>query len=101
MQKTELRNYTRDELEAIVKKSGGNKADSFSLFECLYRQEIKDFKDIKGINLKVVFTGIFALGALVAGLCGLMGAPLMGINLQVGWDALLLAMIVVIVGGAG
>jgi len=54
MQKTELRNYTRDELEAIVKKSGGNKADSFSLFECLYRQEIKDFKDIKGINLKVV-----------------------------------------------
>jgi branched-chain amino acid transport system permease protein len=54
-----------------------------------------------GINLKVVFTGIFALGALVAGLCGLVGAPMMGINLQVGWDTLLLAMIVVIVGGTG
>ncbi len=54
-----------------------------------------------GINLRIIFTGIFALGALVAGLCGLMGAPLMGINLQVGWDTLLLAMIVVIVGGAG
>lgn len=54
-----------------------------------------------GINLRFIFTGIFALGAFVAGLCGLMGAPLMGINLQIGWDALMLAMIVVIVGGTG
>jgi branched-chain amino acid transport system permease protein len=54
-----------------------------------------------GINLKVVFTGIFALGAFVAGFCGLMGAPLMGVNLQVGWETLLLSMIVVIVGGTG
>lgn len=54
-----------------------------------------------GINLRVIFTGIFALGAFIAGLCGLMGAPLMGINLQIGWEALMLAMIVVIVGGTG
>ncbi len=54
-----------------------------------------------GINLKLVFTGVFVFGAFVAGLCGLMGAPVMGINLQVGWDALTLAMIVVIVGGTG
>jgi branched-chain amino acid transport system permease protein len=54
-----------------------------------------------GINLKLVFTGVFALGAFVAGFCGLFGAPLLGINLGIGWDALLLAMIVVIVGGAG
>lgn len=54
-----------------------------------------------GINLKLIFTGVFALGAFVAGFCGLFGAPLLGINLGIGWDALLLAMIVVIVGGAG
>lgn len=54
-----------------------------------------------GINLSVVFTGVFALGAFVAGFCGLIGAPLLGINLAVGWDALLLAMIVVVVGGTG
>jgi len=54
-----------------------------------------------GINLKMVFTGVFALGAFIAGFCGLIGAPSLGINLAVGWDALLLAMIVVVVGGAG
>ncbi len=54
-----------------------------------------------GINLKVVFSGVFALGAFIAGFCGLIGAPLLGINLGVGWEALLLAMIVVIVGGTG
>jgi len=54
-----------------------------------------------GINLKLVFTGVFTLGAFVAGFCGLIGSPLLGVNLGVGWDALLLAMIVVIVGGTG
>ena len=54
-----------------------------------------------GINLKIVFTGVFILGAFVAGFCGLIGAQLLGINLSLGWDALLLAMIVVIVGGTG
>ena len=54
-----------------------------------------------GINLQVIFTGVFALGTFVAGFCGLFGAQSLGINLAVGWDALLLAMIVVIIGGVG
>jgi branched-chain amino acid transport system permease protein len=54
-----------------------------------------------GINLKVVFSGVFALGSFIAGFCGLIGAPFLGINLSLGWDALLLAMIVVIIGGTG
>ena len=54
-----------------------------------------------GINLKVIFTGIFALGAFVAGLSGLMGAPLTGIHLGIGWEVLLLSLIVVVVGGTG
>jgi len=54
-----------------------------------------------GINLKTVFTGIFVLGAFTAGLCGLLGATATGINLAVAWDVLLLAMIVVVVGGTG
>jgi len=54
-----------------------------------------------GINLKVIFTGIFTLGALVAGFCGVMGAPLTGVNLGTGMSALLYAMIVVTIGGYG
>jgi len=54
-----------------------------------------------GVNLSIVFTGVFAFGAFVAGFCGLIGAPSLGINLSVGWEALLLGMIVVIVGGIG
>jgi branched-chain amino acid transport system permease protein len=54
-----------------------------------------------GINLKVIFTGVFTLGAFIAGFCGLIGAQLLGINLSIGWDTLVLAMIVVIVGGTG
>lgn len=54
-----------------------------------------------GINLKVVFTGLFVVGSLLAGLCGFMAAPLMGINLGISWEAFRLSLIVVIVGGTG
>ena len=54
-----------------------------------------------GINLKVLFTGIFALGSLVAGLAGLVGGSLTGINLGIGWEVLLFSLIVVVIGGTG
>jgi len=54
-----------------------------------------------GINLKLLFTGIFALGSLVAGLAGLFGGSLTGINLGIGWEALLFSLIVVVIGGTG
>lgn len=54
-----------------------------------------------GANLRVVFTGVFALGALVAGMCGLMGSTLTGVRLTLGWEALCLSLIVVVVGGTG
>lgn len=61
----------------------------------------KEMTAILGINLKLVFSGVFAFGCFVAGFCGLIGAPILGIHLNLGWDALLLAVIVVMVGGAG
>ncbi len=55
-----------------------------------------------GINLKGVFTGIFVLGAFVAGFCGLIGSTVaVKIDVNAAWDALLLSMIVVVVGGTG
>ncbi len=55
-----------------------------------------------GINLRGVFTGIFVLGAFIAGFCGLIGATVaVKIDVNAAWDALLLSMIVVVVGGTG
>ena len=54
-----------------------------------------------GINLKRLFSLIFALGSLVAGLAALIGGSLMGVSLSMGWDALLYSLIVVVIGGAG
>ncbi len=54
-----------------------------------------------GINLKVLFTGVFVLGALVAGLSGVIGAKITGVKVGNGWEILLYSLIVVVVGGAG
>ena len=54
-----------------------------------------------GINLRIIFTGLFTMGSLLAGLCGLLGAPLTGVNIFIGWEVLLLSLIVVVVGGTG
>ena len=54
-----------------------------------------------GISLPIIFTGVFAFGAFVAGFCGLFGAQSLGISLDIGWDVLLLSMMVVVIGGTG
>jgi branched-chain amino acid transport system permease protein len=54
-----------------------------------------------GINLKLLFTGVFVLGAFVAGLSGFMGAKITGVKVGNGWEILLYSLIVVVVGGAG
>jgi len=54
-----------------------------------------------GIPLPIIFTGVFAFGAFVAGCCGLFGAQSLGISLDIGWDVLLLSMMVVVIGGTG
>ncbi|MFI5267095.1 MAG: branched-chain amino acid ABC transporter permease [Chloroflexota bacterium] len=54
-----------------------------------------------GINMPLVFLLVFALGSLIAGLAGALGAPYLGIYPGLDFDALLLAFAVIIVGGAG
>jgi len=54
-----------------------------------------------GINIQLVFTGVFALGALLAGLGGIIGGPFVGVFPGVDMSMLLLALVVVIIGGVG
>lgn len=54
-----------------------------------------------GINLERVSIAIFFLGSFIAGSAGVLGAQLLGVNLQLGIGILLLTLIVIFVGGAG
>lgn len=52
-----------------------------------------------GINVRLVFTGVFALGLLLAGMAGAMVAPTQALTPQLGIFFLIQAFAVVIVGG--
>lgn len=54
-----------------------------------------------GINLDVVVAGVFILGSAVAGVAGAMGGLVLGASSSQAIDVLLLALIVVVVGGVG
>ncbi len=54
-----------------------------------------------GINMPLVFTGIFALGAALAALGGVLGGPLLGMFPGADFEVALLAFVVVTVGGLG
>ncbi len=54
-----------------------------------------------GINIPLVFTITFALGAGLAGLSGVIGGPIVGPQPGADFNVLLLAFVVVIVGGLG
>lgn len=61
----------------------------------------KDTTMALGINLDLVFTVVFFLGGFIAGFAGVFGAQILGVNPMLGIDTLLLAFVVVIVGGVG
>ncbi len=54
-----------------------------------------------GVNLKALFTGVFVLGSVMAGLSGVLGSKITGVKLGNSWEILLFSLIVVVVGGAG
>ncbi|MBI5444630.1 MAG: branched-chain amino acid ABC transporter permease [Deltaproteobacteria bacterium] len=54
-----------------------------------------------GINIPLVFTTVFAVGALLAGFGGFVGAPILGLHVGLDLEVIMLALAVVIVGGLG
>lgn len=57
--------------------------------------------DALGINVGRVFTLVFALGAALAGLAGVLAAPIQGIKPEMGMDFLVDSFVVVVIGGMG
>ena len=54
-----------------------------------------------GIDIKLLYTLIFGLGAALAGLAGLMIAPITEATIGMGDDILIVAFVVVVIGGVG
>ena len=54
-----------------------------------------------GINNKLVFTGVFVLGSLIAGASSMVGGSVTGVGAGTAWSILLNSIIVVVVGGTG
>ena len=54
-----------------------------------------------GINIPMLFTMVFCLGAFLAGFGGFIGSPILGVHIGLDIEIIMLALAVVIVGGIG
>jgi branched-chain amino acid transport system permease protein len=54
-----------------------------------------------GVNINLLYTLVFGLGAALAGLAGLMQAPILTVQIGMGENILILAFVVIIIGGIG
>ena len=54
-----------------------------------------------GVNIKLLNAAIFALGAALAGVAGLMSGPILSVQPGMGEPILITAMIVIVIGGIG
>ncbi len=56
---------------------------------------------VMGINIKALFTLIFAVSASLAGLAGIMAGPLLSVGINMGDSILVLTLVVIVIGGIG
>jgi len=54
-----------------------------------------------GIDIRLLYTLVFGLGAALAGLAGLMQAPILTVQIGMGENILILAFVVIVIGGIG
>ncbi len=54
-----------------------------------------------GINIKLLYPLVFGLGAALAGLAGLMQAPILTVQIGMGENILILAFVIIVIGGIG
>ncbi len=54
-----------------------------------------------GVNITLLYTLVFGLGAALAGLAGLMQAPILTVQIGMGENILILAFVITVIGGIG
>ena len=63
--------------------------------------EDKEMASALGININAVFVKVFVLGSFLAGLAGVLGGPVIGAYIGLDDKMLMMALVIVIVGGFG
>jgi branched-chain amino acid transport system permease protein len=61
----------------------------------------RDMVRALGVNIKLLYTLIFGLGSMLAGLAGFMMAPVVSVQVGMGEQILLATFVVVVIGGVG
>ncbi len=54
-----------------------------------------------GVNVRLLYTFVFGLGALLAGFAGVMAGPILAVQIGMGEQILILTFVVVVIGGVG
>ena len=54
-----------------------------------------------GVDIQGLYTAVFALGALLAGLAGVMASPIVSVQVGMGDEIILATFVVVVIGGVG
>ena len=54
-----------------------------------------------GVNIKLLYTLVFGLGAALAGLAGMIQAPILTVQIGMGENILILAFVITVIGGIG
>jgi branched-chain amino acid transport system permease protein len=54
-----------------------------------------------GVNIRLLYTLIFGLGTLLAGLAGVMAGPILAVEAGMGESILILTFVVIVIGGIG
>jgi len=54
-----------------------------------------------GVNVALLYTAVFGFGALIAGLAGVIAGPITSVQVGMGEQILILAFVVVVIGGLG
>ena len=61
----------------------------------------REMTEALGINVSRLFTGIFALGAALCAMAGVLLGPLLAVQVGMGESILILAFVVIVIGGIG
>jgi branched-chain amino acid transport system permease protein len=61
----------------------------------------REMARIMGVRVRLVFTGVFAIGAALCALAGALLGPLLAVQVGMGESVLILAFVVIVIGGIG